>query len=552
MFLIIAASAPLTVVAGGAPTSFAVTQMLGVPLGYLVLGIVLLFFAAGYVAMGRHVSNAGALYAYAARGLGQRQGLATAWLALVSYNMMQIGLYGIFGFSLSMALAAIAGWQVSWWWCALGGWLLTAVLGAMNIDASVKIIGVLVVAEFAIVALLDAVALLNPAEGYSAAGVDLSAFVAHPGVGAALAFGMAAFMGIESATIYAEEATDPTRTVPRATYWALALIAGFYAFSVWALQQGVGDSRIVEEATTLGPELVFHYLAQVGHPTLALVGQFVFVTSLFAALFAFHNAVARYTLVLGREGVLPEWFSRTHPTTHAPMTGSLSQSLVAVLFILGFATVGEVTHQGPEFPVLTMFSWMTNGGAFGIVFLLLVTSVAVGMYFRRARAAFLAGSTDTTGTTDTAVGTTDAADTNAAITDADTAGPGGSHAASPRHPGSYSAFTRVLAPIIAVVGLGFVFAEILLHFDVMVGADGINALVVGMPAVIFLSGVAGFLRGEVLRRTQPEVYARIGTGGAAAVAVSAPGGSPAPGDAPTGDALAAPDAGEIPLAQRTT
>ena len=42
VFMIIAASAPLTVVAGGVPSNFAVTGLLGIPLSFLVLGVVLL------------------------------------------------------------------------------------------------------------------------------------------------------------------------------------------------------------------------------------------------------------------------------------------------------------------------------------------------------------------------------------------------------------------------------------------------------------------------------------------------------------------------------
>ena len=47
VFMIIAASAPLTVLAGGVPTNFAVSGLLGVPLGYLTLGVILALFAAG-------------------------------------------------------------------------------------------------------------------------------------------------------------------------------------------------------------------------------------------------------------------------------------------------------------------------------------------------------------------------------------------------------------------------------------------------------------------------------------------------------------------------
>src|SRR5699024_7145887 len=74
VFLIIAASAPLTVVAGGAPTSYAVTGSTGVPVGYLALGIILVIFAIGYGAMSVHIQNAGAFYAYVRAGLGIRPG----------------------------------------------------------------------------------------------------------------------------------------------------------------------------------------------------------------------------------------------------------------------------------------------------------------------------------------------------------------------------------------------------------------------------------------------------------------------------------------------
>ena len=57
----------------------------------------MLAFAVGYVAMSRHVTNAGAFYAYAARGLGGKTAGATAIVALLSYNAMQFGLIGLFG-----------------------------------------------------------------------------------------------------------------------------------------------------------------------------------------------------------------------------------------------------------------------------------------------------------------------------------------------------------------------------------------------------------------------------------------------------------------------
>ena len=45
----------------------------------------------------------------------------------------------------------------------------------------------------------------------------------------------AAFMGFEATTIYSEEAKDPSRTVPRATYLSVLIIGVFYAISTWCM-----------------------------------------------------------------------------------------------------------------------------------------------------------------------------------------------------------------------------------------------------------------------------------------------------------------------------
>jgi len=100
VFFIVAASAPLTAVAGGIATTYLVTGNRAVPFFFIPLGIVLALFVVGYAAMSRHVANAGAFYAYVARGLGKVQGVGAAFIALIAYNSMQIGIYGLFGVAL--------------------------------------------------------------------------------------------------------------------------------------------------------------------------------------------------------------------------------------------------------------------------------------------------------------------------------------------------------------------------------------------------------------------------------------------------------------------
>ncbi|MDO5728010.1 MAG: APC family permease [Actinomycetaceae bacterium] len=461
VFLIIAASAPLTVAAGGAPSAYAVSGMMGAPTGYLVLGVILVFFTVGYAAMSRKITNSGAFYAYISAGLGKRQGIAASWLAFVSYNAMQIGLYGLFGFTFSSILHQWTGLFIPWWVTALIGAFVVGLLGVSAIDLAVKVVSVLVVLEFITVIGFNILAFAHAPEGISAAPYAPENFFGV-GTGTLLAFGIAAFMGFESGTIYSEEAREPERTVPIATYTAVLIIALFYSFAAWALAQGTGSSQIVARSQEAGPDLMFNMLRDFGYAVAADIANVLFLTSLFAALIAFHNTVARYAMSLGREAVIPRFLARTSDK-QAPVAGSLAQSALAVFMIIVFAIFGMNSPLGELYPVLTLFTWLTNAGAFGLVFLLVVTSVAVIGYFR--------GRSE-----------------------------------------EHSAWVRLIAPAIAALGLIYVFVMIMLNFDVMIGEEGPTTLVFVMPGIILLSGVAGFARGEYLRVKRPRVFDNIGSG----------------------------------------
>ena len=96
VFFVMSAAAPLTVVAGVVPTGLAVTGLTGISIAFVAMAVVLAIFAVGYVAMSRHISNAGAFYAYISQGIGRPVGVGAAWLALVAYNCFQIAAYGGF------------------------------------------------------------------------------------------------------------------------------------------------------------------------------------------------------------------------------------------------------------------------------------------------------------------------------------------------------------------------------------------------------------------------------------------------------------------------
>jgi amino acid transporter len=198
---------------------------------------------------------------------------------------------------------------------------LIALMGRRQVNLNAAILGVALALEIAMVTVLDIGILTTK---------GLSAFSLHSfapstifaaGIGAGLVFAFNSFIGFEATAIFAEEAKQPKRSVPRATYIAIILIAVFYALTSWCLVSGAGGDLVQKTiaGTPGGPgNFLFAMNAQyVGGFTNHLI-QYLLVTSLFAALLATHNATARYFFALSREGLLPNALSRTHPKLKSP------------------------------------------------------------------------------------------------------------------------------------------------------------------------------------------------------------------------------------------
>ncbi|MBU8547670.1 APC family permease [Streptomyces rochei] len=376
-FFVVSAAAPLTVMAGVAPLAIG-TGGIGAPVGYLLAGITLALFAVGFTAMTRHVRSSGGFYAFITRGLGRPAGFGAATLALLAYNGMQIGVYGLLATGTQDALEALWGIHVPWPAIALAGVFVIWYLGYRSIEFGAKVLGVLLLAETGILVLLAGGVLLDG----GAEGVALDSFtpgnVLVPGTGAVLAFAFAAFTGFESTAIYRREARDPNRTIPRATYIAVGFLGLFYAFSVWIVIQAYGSSHIMTAVTTDPVGLFFTATTEyVGGWAADLMHVFI-VTSIIASQLAFHNAINRYGFSLAREGVLPEALGRVHPKHRSPYVAGIAQSVLALICVTAFAAAGADPYR-------QLLLWMNTPGSIGLMALQAITAVAVLRYFRRVR-----------------------------------------------------------------------------------------------------------------------------------------------------------------------
>ena len=115
-------------------------------------------------------------------------------------------------------------------------------------------------------------------------------------------FAIGSFVGFEATAIYSEEAKNPKRTVPVATYVAIIVIGVLYAVSSWAVVlASAASGRSCRNQDTAG--LTFSAAAQYLPPAAADAMAIMLVTSLFATLLAFHSAISRYLFALARRGI---------------------------------------------------------------------------------------------------------------------------------------------------------------------------------------------------------------------------------------------------------
>jgi amino acid transporter len=379
VFMVVAAAAPLTVIAGSVPIGIAAGNGAAFPAMYVVAAVVLMFFAVGFTAMTRHVPNAGAFYSYVGTGLGRGPGLGSALVALVSYVTVQGAVYGYIGYALGDLVDRWGGPALPWWLWTGVVLVVTGVLGYRHIELSSKVLGVLLVAEVGIVLVLDAavVGRGGGAEGLSTAFLRPSEVLSgSPGLG--LMFAIAGFIGFEATAIFRDEARDPARTIPRATYAALALIGVFYTLSAWAIVSAWGDSAVVDQSAA-DPGGIVVATAQTYVGTAASdIMQVLFVTSLFAAVLSFHNVLSRYFFSLGNTGVLHVACGRSHARHASPHIASLVTTAVGGVLMAACAIAGLD-------PVLQIFTWLAGIASVGIVVLMLLACLAVIVFFRRTR-----------------------------------------------------------------------------------------------------------------------------------------------------------------------
>lgn len=449
VFLVVSAAAPLSVLAGIAPLAVLIGGV-SAPLVYAVAGIVLAVFAVGFLFMARNLKAMGGFYTYISVGLGKAVGLAAGFLAWVSYNLLQIGLWGLFGVMAQGMLAAVFGVAVPWWILALVGAAAVYALASAGVDIGARVLGVFLVLETALLVIL-AVSILAQRGGQLEFGTFAASNVFTPSMFAILGFGFAAFMGFESTVLYRNETREPGRSIPRATYIAVAFLAIFYAATLWLVIQAFGDAA-VQGVIAENPAAFFftamgQYVGDWGVDAMFVL----IVSSIFAGQLAFHNAINRYSYALARDGILLAFFARTN-RSGSPWIAGLIQTAVAAAVVLAFGLAGLD-------PLTQLVILINSPGVYGIIMLQLLASIAVLVFILKNR----------------------------------------------HLPRAWYVLPASIVSIVMMAGL-FIVLVITVNYLTSAG-DAINSVILAMVPVVL---IAGLVYAFVLKARRPAVYERIG------------------------------------------
>jgi len=155
------------------------------------------------------------------------------------------------------------------------------------------------------------------------------------GVATAAAVVFFAVFGYDTLTTAAEESKNPQRDLPRAVLLSLGVSMALY-LAVSLVLTGIAhyptlntDAPVADAFKGLG----LHWIS-VAISISAVIG-------IASVLFAFMLGAARIWFALSRDGLLPGWFAKVHPTYGTPHRPTIALGVFTAL-VAGFFPLGEV------------------------------------------------------------------------------------------------------------------------------------------------------------------------------------------------------------------
>jgi len=308
-------------------------------LAWVLTGIGAMLLALVFATLGRAYPKTGGPYVYARKAFGDFIGFQTAWS------------YWINAWVGNAAIAiAFAGYLAVFWADAETTWVAVVIAIAMiwiltlvNI-AGVRQAGVVqvvtTVLKFVPLLLIGVVGL------FFMDGSNFEPFTLSSGfdwgISAAALLTLWAFIGLESATVPAEEVKDPERTIPRATVIGTSAASVLYLVATLALFGMIASSTLAGSTSPFADGANVIFGGTWGGKAIAVVAMI----SIFGVLNGWILLQGRVPLGAARDGLFPKQFAQVHGKRGTPVFGLVvSSALVTGLLLLNLQNSGSIVDM---------------------------------------------------------------------------------------------------------------------------------------------------------------------------------------------------------------
>lgn len=326
-------------------------------LSWALGGLIAIAGAMCYAELAATYPHAGGDYHYLRRAFGARLAFLFAWARLTVIPTGSIALLGyIFGdyawqiVSLGPASSAIYAAAVILVLTGVNIAGLRTGKWTQNLLTAVEVGGVLLIIAVGLFFTADASAAPPPPPASSTANWGL-----------VLIFVMLTYGGWNEAAYVSAEAMGPSRSLPRALFWSLALVTLLYLLVNLAYLKMLGQAGM-SASSAVAADMMRRALGEPGAQLIALLIAVSALTSANATILT----GARTTYAFGRDtpafAVLAKW----HPRWHTPVNALWIQAAIALALVLlgaytrsGFATMVEYTA-----PVFWFFFVLTGVALF--------------------------------------------------------------------------------------------------------------------------------------------------------------------------------------------
>ncbi|MDP9870250.1 MULTISPECIES: amino acid permease [Streptosporangium] len=317
-----------------------------VVVSFLIAGVASAAAALSYAEFAGLIPKAGSAYTYGYAVLGELPGWFIGWDLLLEYTaivaVVAIGISGYFSFLISDLGAQLPAWMLGAPGTGAGHRvdLFAAILCLLI--AYLLNLGMRNAARFetTVVGLKVAVVLLVIIVGFFYINTDNYTPFFPYGIGGAITGAATVFFavfGYDAMSTAAEESKDAQRHMPKAIVYSLAISMVLYVLACLVL---TGMQHYTEIDKESGFSTAFQ---SVGLNRLADVIAVGAIIGILTVMFTFMLGVSRVWFSMSRDGLLPKWFAKTHPTRHVPTRVTWIIGIASAL-IAGFLPIREAAE----------------------------------------------------------------------------------------------------------------------------------------------------------------------------------------------------------------